>query len=95
MKKVLLVVAATVITAGCATGPSYDELAAQAKSEIKIAKSMDFLWRDTEKSLKAAEKANAEGDSVKAKKLAQKALDQAKMAQQQAQDNAGAKPYYK
>jgi len=95
MKKVLLVVAATVFVAGCATGPSYDELAAQAKSEIKIAKSMDFLWRDTGKILKAAEKANAAGDSGKAKKLAQKALDQAKLAQQQAKDNANIKPYYK
>ncbi len=80
----------------------YNKLAAQAESEIKLADKTGFLWRDTEKFLKdskeakaAAEKAEKDGDRAtahkefdKAMKLAQKALKEAQLAQQQARDNA-------
>ncbi|MBI3778629.1 MAG: hypothetical protein HY274_06915 [Gammaproteobacteria bacterium] len=80
----------------------YNTLAAQAENEIKLADKTGFLWRDTEKFLKdskeakaAAEKAEKGGDRVaaqaefnKAMKLAQTALKEAQMAQQQARDNA-------
>lgn len=55
---------------------------------MKVAKKMNYLWRDTGKILKKAKKANSEGDTKKAKKLANKALDQAKMAQMQAKAEA-------
>lgn len=55
---------------------------------MKVAKKMNYLWRDTGKILKQAKKANDNGDSKKAMKLANKALSQAKMAQIQAKAEA-------
>ena len=54
---------------GCESGPSYDDLVAQANQEIAVAKKMKFEWRDTGKILKKAEE-----NSDKAE--AQKAIDQ-------------------
>lgn len=79
---------------GCASGPSYEELVAEADKEIKVAKSMNYLWRDTGKLMKQAAKAKADGNNSEAKALVQKALDQAKIAQQQAKAEANAKPTY-
>lgn len=75
------------ILVGCANGPSFNELAASAEKEMKIAKSMNYLWRDTEKIMKEARKNND-------KKLAKKALDQAKMAQAQAKAEANPRVVY-
>lgn len=80
----------------------YNQLVAQAKNEIKLADKTGFLWSNTEQYLKfsekskdAADKAMKDGDSATAKKefneamnLAQQALKDAQLAQQQARDNA-------
>lgn len=98
MKKTLLTaVSVAVLTlGGCAGtgGPSYKELLAQAQTEIAKAKKMNYLWRDTEKLVKKAKAARADGDNPKAKKLLKKAIKQAQLAQQQAKDQANAKPVY-
>ncbi|MCR4301562.1 MAG: hypothetical protein NUV51_08120 [Sulfuricaulis sp.] len=87
---------------GCASSfnqKEYDDLAAQAENEIKLAAKTGFLWANSEKFLKeskeAMEAATKAGDrasrvkeSDKAMKLAKKALQEAKLAQQQAKDNA-------
>ena len=112
MKKTVFIAALALSLGGCV---SYQELAkeantvtAQAEKEVKAAKKMEYIWRDTEAMLKAskkasadAKKANAAGDGGKAKELAKKAkslaakaLEQAKLAQIQAKAEAGAKPYY-
>ena len=79
---------------GCESGPSYDDLVAEANKEIAVAKKMKYEWRDTGKIMKQAQKAKDSGDSAKAKKLVQKAIDQAKIAQQQAAAEANPKPHY-
>jgi len=97
MKKAIIFVAMLAMGA-CSwfeTGPSYDDVVAQAKKEMKVAKSMDALWRDTGKILDKSKKAKDDGDDAKAMKLAKKALKQAQLAQAQAAAEAGAKPYYK
>jgi len=71
-------------------GPSASSIAiAKAKAAMKKAKSMDYLWRDTGKVLKKAEKAAAKGDEAKAVKLANKARSQAEMAVKQANYEGG------
>lgn len=94
MKKVLLIGAIAVGLSACA--PNYDnmsyaELVANAKTEMANAKKMKYLWRDTGKILKKAEKEHKAGDEAKAKKLARKALDQALLAQKQAKEQANPK----
>ncbi len=65
-------------------GPSEAEKAiADAKAAISKAKSLDWIWRDTEKFLKKAEAALAKGDEAKAIKLANKAKLQADLAVEQ------------
>ena len=91
MRKVsILAMLAFLFLAGCATkGPSaYDQLYSQASNEVNIAKQMGFLWRDTEKYLRESRLAQEQGDKRKAKELAQRALNEAKMAQQQAREQA-------
>ena len=53
-----------------------------------------MLWSTTETLLAEAKKAQAEGSHEKAYMLAQKAALEARLAQQQAQANATAQPYY-
>ena len=94
MKKIIISGAIALFASsmiGCQSGPSYDELVAEANKEMKVAKKMKFLWRDTGKIMKQAKKAKAAGDTAKAKKLVQKAISQAKLAQQQAKDQANPK----
>ena len=88
--------------AGAVRNDEYTQLVVQAENEIKLADKTGFLWRDTEKFLKeskeakaAADKAEKDGDRATAykefdmaMKLAQKAMKQSQMAQQQARDNA-------
>jgi len=97
IKKVLLVSVIAAVLSAC--GPNYDkmsyaELVSNAKTEMANAKKMKYLWRDTGKVLKKAEKAHKAGDEAKAKKLARKALDQALLAQKQAKDQAHPKVSY-
>lgn len=90
MKKVILTSAIAIsvgVLAGCASGPSFSDLDTQAKNEIAVAKKMKFEWRDTGKILKKAEE-----NSDKAE--AQKAIDQAKMAQAQAKEQANPAIWY-
>ena len=105
MKNLLAVCTLAVALVGCASvvnDDQYNQLAAQAENEIKLAGKAGFLWTGTEKLLKDSEtaKANADkalkdGDKAKAKsefdkamKLANKAMKEAQLAQQQARDNA-------
>ena len=70
--------------APAAKGPSAAETAiAEAEAAIKKAKSLDWIWRDTEKDLKKAKEALAKGDEEKAIKLANTARDQAELAVKQ------------
>ncbi|MFV1996932.1 MAG: SoxXA-binding protein [Acidiferrobacterales bacterium] len=94
MKKIIISSAlafALIGLGGCASGPSADDAIAEAQKEMKVAKKMNYLWRDTGKILKKAKKAKANGDTKKAVKLANKALSQAKMAQAQAKAEANPK----
>jgi hypothetical protein len=102
MKHMLLLGAISLAIVGCAGGVNekeYNELATQAENEIKLAKKSGFLWLHTEKFLKESKEAmaaaTAAGDratrgkeSDKAMKLAKKALQEAKLAQQQAKNEA-------
>lgn len=97
MKKIIISSALAVAISGlvgCASGPSFKDVAADAQKEMKVAKKMDYLWRDTGKFLKKAKKAKADGNSKKAIKLAKKALGQAKMAQAQAKAEANPRIIY-
>lgn len=97
MKKIIISGAIAVFASGligCESGPSYDELVASAEKEMSVAKKMKYLWRDTGKIMKQAKKAKDDGDTAKAKQLVQKALDQAKLAQMQAKEQANPKPTY-
>ena len=102
MKHTLILCAFTLAFVGCANTVNkaeYNQLAEQAENEIKLANKTGFLWSNTEKFLKeskeAMDAATAANDRVtrqseydKAMKLAKKALTEAKLAQQQAKDNA-------
>jgi len=92
-KALVPVILALGLVAGCATtpqeqpapakqGPSAEVTQAinSAKSAIAKAKSVDWIWRDTEKILKKAEAAAASGDEAKAIKLANQARSQAELA---------------
>jgi hypothetical protein len=94
MKKIIISSALALALSGligCASGPSFKDVVAEAEKEMKVAKKMNYLWRDTGKILKAAKKAKDSGDDKKAMKLANKALSQAKMAQVQAKAEANPK----
>jgi nucleoid-associated protein YgaU len=90
VKQLVPAVLALILAAGCATtpepaaptGPSSEVTQAidAAKAAIAKAKSVDWLWRDTEKFLKQAEEAAAAGDDAKAIALANKARGEAEMA---------------
>ena len=102
MKQTLILCAITLALVGCASGidqNEYNQLATEAENEIKLASKTGFLWNNTEKFLTeskeamaaanaASDKAAREKEYDKAMKLAKKALSEAKMAQQQAKDNA-------
>jgi uncharacterized membrane protein YccC len=102
-------IAALTGCAGVVQDDEYTQLAVQAENEIKLADKTGFLWLNTEKLLTesreakaAADKAEKDGDRATAKKefdramqLAQKAIKQAQLAQQQARDNANPVVSYK
>jgi len=111
MKKAFLICTTVVALAGCAgsyNDDEYNQLAAQAENEIKLADKTGFLWSKTEGFLTqskeakaAADKARQAGDKATAKKefdhamkLAKEALNEAKLAQQQAKDNANPVIHY-
>jgi len=79
--------------AGCASTPKEpvvdqgsaeaDQAIAAAEAAIAKAKANDWIWRDTEKFLKGAKDAAAKGDSGEAVSLANKARNQAELAENQ------------
>ncbi len=97
MKKTILfaILALFIGTAPVAnSGESYGDIVKSAKAEMKKAKKMNYLWRDTGKILKKAGKAKDEGDMKKAIKLAKKARKQAMLAQKQAREQANPRIRY-
>lgn len=92
-KQLITMVLALGVAVGCATTPQEpakpaaatknDEVSQAidaAKAAVATAKSLDWIWRDTEKFLKQAEAAAAKGENDKALKLAKKAKSQAELA---------------
>jgi nucleoid-associated protein YgaU len=88
-KQLVPVILALGLAAGCSTAPKEpmkDDSAEvtqaidAAKSAIAKAKSLDWIWRDTESFLAEAEKEAAAGNSEAAIKLANKARNQADLA---------------
>ena len=67
---------------------------ASAETEMTKAKNMGGLWTSAEDILTNAKAAQAAGDQDKALKLANEALKQARLGEQQAQDSAIAGPNY-
>ncbi len=98
MQKPIIVAALAVTLGGCASagkGPSsYDLLYSQVQDEIRVAMQMGFLWSDTENLLLQSKQAQARGDKKRAKALAEQALKQAQLAQQQAREQANPEAVY-
>ena len=98
MKRHLFVAMLTLVIAGCSSAgkrPStFDKLYAQAENEIKLAKQMGFLWRDTQAFLRQSALAQEAGKKKLARELVQEALDQARLAQQQARDQTDPDVFY-
>lgn len=97
--RTLLVVAFALLLGACAgttatPDDEFNRLAAQVESEIRAAEKTGFLWRDSERLLQDARTAQKEGRHDDARKLANRALKQAKLAQQQAQNGANTAPAY-
>lgn len=94
MKKVIAVSLLAFAITGCAgirADREYNDLVSKAEAEIKLAQQSGFLWTNTEKFLQDAKDAKQGGDVAKATSLAKKALDEAKLAQEQAKINASPK----
>jgi len=98
MKKALILSAALLALAGCASsGPKSEEVGkaiTDAEQAVAAANKTGFLWRDTEKFLTEAKEAQKEGKGDDALKLAKKAKKQADLAVAQAKANANPKPAY-
>jgi hypothetical protein len=86
--------ARTPIAASAAQSDEFALLVARTETEIRAAEKTGFLWRDTEQLLRDARSAQREGRRDDAMQLANKALRQAQLAQQQARDNTKAAPTY-
>ncbi len=94
---------ASVLLSGCASNGTsgstaaseadYKAAVAEANKSLKTAKSARFLWRDSGKILKKADKAAKAGDFAKATKLANKAKRQGDMALAQSKLQANAGPH--
>jgi hypothetical protein len=77
---------------GPVVNPAYRVALATAKAEQAAAKAVQMEWRDIGKFIKNAAKAMDAGDSSKAIKLLNKAADQGRLGQEQANDQANAGP---
>lgn len=97
------IVLATVLLSGCATFGSsgnsavaskegYNAALIAANKSVKAAVHANYVWRDSGKILKKADKAAKKGDFETATKLANEAKRQGDMAQAQAKDQADAGP---
>jgi hypothetical protein len=74
--------------------PDYATVVARAEREVKRAADKGFLWLNTEAYLAASREAQKAGNLEEAMKLAQKALDEALLAQKQAAEGANTKADY-
>lgn len=74
------------------TMAGYNSALADAKKSIKAATQANYVWRDSGKILKKADKAAKKGDFETAIKLAQKAKRQGDMALAQYKEQANAGP---
>ncbi|MDV3238406.1 MAG: LysM peptidoglycan-binding domain-containing protein [Gammaproteobacteria bacterium] len=68
------------VAAPSGPSPAVTQALDSARAAVKDAKALDWIWRDTEKTLKSAEEAAAAGDEAKAIKLAKTAQDEAEAA---------------
>lgn len=85
------------ILGGCAHVQQFseaDKAIAAATQELKGAKTANNVWSNTEKTLADAKTARENFRPDEALKLAKQALGEAQLAQAQARDAAGAKPFF-
>lgn len=75
------------------TKDSVEAAIASAEAAMKKTDSLGSGWRDTEKMIKEAKAALEKGELSSALKLAKTAQEEAKLGEQQAMDNKGAKPW--
>jgi hypothetical protein len=92
MKRLSFVVMLALVITGCSwagkKSGTFDNLYLQAENEIKLAKQMGFLWRDTPAYLRQSKLAHEAGKKKLAMELVKEALDQARLAQQQARQQS-------
>ena len=69
------------------------EMISETSSALKTAVDDGYAWRDTGKILDKAKKLSADGDIEQAEKLAMKASQQIKMAQEQSLEQKDAGPW--
>lgn len=96
MKKTILLAVVALTLGACAAIQEAQELdatIAAAEKEIAVANKLGFTWRDTEQHLKDAQKLKEENPEL-AMKLAKRALNEAKLAQEQAKVSATDKPHF-
>lgn len=77
-----------------AVNPELTAAFTEAEKEIAAAKKSGHLWNNTEKFMDAAKAAQADGKGDEAMKQVKKAVKEAKLAQEQAAREAGAKPTF-
>ncbi|MHB8454647.1 MAG: hypothetical protein ACYDDO_08075 [Acidiferrobacterales bacterium] len=100
MKKTALLAVLTVAVSGCATHlaqrhPTAAQTIAAAEKAVDSAhKAHVDLWINTTKYIAKAKELNSEGKAAEAMKLANKALEEVRLAEQQAQNNFNAGPSY-
>ncbi len=100
MKKTALLAVLTLAVGGCAThvaqsGQTVDQTIAAAEQAVSSAhKTHVDLWITTAKYVEEAKKLNSEGKADEARNLANKALEEVRLAEQQAQNNFNAGPSY-
>lgn len=68
------------VAAPSGPSPAVTQALDSARAAVKQATALDWIWRDTEKTLKSAEEAAAAGDEAKAVKLAKEAQGEAEAA---------------
>jgi hypothetical protein len=73
--------------------PEFDKLIGEAQKAYDQALAMGAAWRDTKKIISKARAAAKSNDVSKATELAQQALAQSQMAQEQSKEQKNAGPY--
>ena len=81
-----MIIAVAMLFSGVAGADGHGEIEkviAEAEAERDKARAVEFEWRFTSKHIEGAKKALAEGDLAKAAELAERALFEARTAQEQ------------